>query len=453
MRLLVVPVVVVVVASGASVGWADKVVKKDGTEVSGVIVSETATTVVIQVSRGGAVMKYPIERSAIAAVERGVATQLATKPATQPVEPGPSGPGYYALPIGGQIGVDVTAGTLREALGEARRVSPAVVVIVFDTEGGDLAQAREMVEVLRQQPQELRIVAYVRKALSGGAVVAMGCREIYMAGNGVIGAGAAEDATAKTAAITGARVAAEQGGHPGLVAEGMFDPDVELIVGTVDGKARVFVAGEAAEVREAKVLKGKGRLLTLSGAEAVACGLARGTLDSLENLHGVLGMSEPLHKMASTGAYLIERKGRAAREEMARQAFIAERKKAYDAYMERVGPEIERIDARLEEIKPEVRAAQDTLRDLDGQWNADTRAIEDEYRAASRVDAAVRPERRAQMLDRAKARREEKLSSARERFQPQVIEKRERINELTREQQGLVKKRKGLVDGAPKVPR
>ena len=220
----------------------------------------------------------------------------------------------------------------------------------------------------------------------------------------------------------------------------------------MDGKRTVFVAGES-EAREAKVLKSKGRLLTLSAEEAVSCGLARGTLDSLDHLHTALGMSEPLQKLASPGWYLIERKGRDARDEMARQAFKAQRQKAYDAYMEKVGPEIEQIDARLEQIKPELRAAQDTLRDLDVQWGAETRAIEDENRLATRIDNSVTPDRRARLLDNARARRDQKLTLARERFQPRSIEQRERINELTREQQALTKKRKALVDAAPKVPR
>jgi ATP-dependent protease ClpP protease subunit len=428
--------------------WADRIVKKDGTELKGQVVSETATTVVIEVARGGAVIKFPVERSEIVSVEKGPV--VTTPPATKPVaEPGPSGPGYYALPVMGEIGTDVTAATLKEALGHARRVSPAVIVIVFDTEGGDLEQARQMVEVLGEQPKDLRVVAYVKKALSSGAIVAMGCREIYLAPDAVIGASAVEDVTAKTAA----RLAAEQGGHAAALAEGMFDPDAELMVGKVEGTRIAFVAGEANEARDAKVLKSKGRLLTLSAEEAVACGLARGTLDSLDRLHAALGMSEALAKLASPGWYLIERKGREARDAMARQAFKAERQKAYDEYMEKAGPQIEEIDARLEQIKPELRASQDTLRDLDVQWTAETRAIENEYRLATRIDNRVSPERRARLLDDARARRDQKLTLARERFQPRAIEQRERINELTREQQALTKKRRALVDAAPKVPK
>jgi hypothetical protein len=430
---------------------ADKVLKKDGTAINGTIVSETATTVVIQVTRGGAIMKYPIERTAIASVERTpavTATRPATQPATKPAETAPAGPGYYPLPVIGEIGTDVTAATLREALGHARRATPAVVVLVFDTERGSLDEARQMLDVLRQQPKDLRVVAHVRKALSVGAIVAIGCREIYVAPDALVGASAVEEITARTVA----RLAAEQGGHPALVAKGMFDPDVELLLGKDDGKPHVFEQSDATTDRNAKPFKTKGRLLTLSGADAVACGLAKGTLDSLDNLSTALG-TEPLHKMASPGWYLIERKGRAARDEMARRAFIAERRKAYDAYMEKVQPQLDEIDARLEQIKPELRAEQDTLRDLDNQWADENRAIESEYRDASRIDARVTPDRRARLLDNANARREQKLVAARERFQPELLEHRERVNELTREQQALTKKRKALAEAAPKVPK
>jgi hypothetical protein len=80
-------------------------------------------------------------------------------------------------------------------------------------------------------------------------------------------------------------------------------------------------------------------------------------------------------------------------------------------------------------------------------------AIEDEYRLATRINNRVTPDRRARLLDDARARRDRKLIASRERFQPRAIEQRDRINELTREQQALTKKRKGLVDAAPKAPR
>ena len=434
-----------------SPAFADKVHKKDGTEITGTIVSETATTVVIQVTRGGAIMKYPIERTAIASVERtpaGAATRPATQPATKPAELAPAGPGYYPLPVIGEIGTDVTAATLREAFGHARRATPAVVVLVFDTEGGSLDEARQMLDVLRQQPKDLRVVAHVRKALSVGAIVATGCREIYTTPDAVIGASAVEEVTARTVA----RLAAEQGGHPALVAEAMFDPDVQLMLGKHDGKPHVFEPTDATADKNAKPLKTKGRLLTLSGPEAVACGLAKATLTSLDTLHSALGTG-PLHKLPSPGWYLIERKGRAARDEIARQAFIAERQQAFDAYMEKVQPELDALDARLEQIKPELRAEQDTLRDLDTQWANENRAIESQHRDASRIDARVTPDRRAKLLDNANARREQKLAAARERFQPELLKHRERVNELTREQQALTKKRKSLTDAAPKVPR
>ena len=73
---------------------------------------------------------------------------LAT-PASAQVAPAPTkqeGPGYYPLPIIGEIGVEVTGEALDSALKEARRVKPDYVVLIFDTNGGLVSERDRIIE-------------------------------------------------------------------------------------------------------------------------------------------------------------------------------------------------------------------------------------------------------------------------------------------------------------------
>ena len=94
------------VFAAATIGLADTVIKTDGTRLTGRIVEANDRWVILEITRTGAKVTLPIARSAVRSIERGpeVPGPATTQPTTAKVQ---AGPGYYPLPIKGEIGVEI----------------------------------------------------------------------------------------------------------------------------------------------------------------------------------------------------------------------------------------------------------------------------------------------------------------------------------------------------------
>jgi len=186
---------------------------------------------------------------------------------------------------------------LAECLDQAREDKAAGVIIEIDTYGGLVDPALKMARLLAQE-EEIRTVACIGgdkgAAYSAGALIALGCQEIYMTEDAVIGAAApvTEDDTGKYAnatekAVSGIaakfRALAESRGRPPAVAEAMVDPDVELHEVREEGEQSKWVTvrpGGRRPKGTARLVVGRGKLLTLTGKEAAECGFVDGVLPS-----------------------------------------------------------------------------------------------------------------------------------------------------------------------------
>jgi len=210
--------------------------------------------------------------------------------AEEPADTG--GAGYYAIPITGAVGRDFTAGQMEAHLKEAERLKPAAVLLEIDSGGGLIDHAEQIVDLIIKH-KDLTFVAYVHKALSAAATVTLACEKIFVTESATIGGAVScsldekgnveelpADVAEKFQSIWRAtcRKAAEHGGHPSLIAEAMVDPAFAL---TMRG------TGEGADLErngEGKVLKAKGRILTLTAREAVSCGLAAGLVEDVKGI-------------------------------------------------------------------------------------------------------------------------------------------------------------------------
>jgi len=207
---------------------------------------------------------------------------------------------YYVIPIKGVIGRHFTAGRMETCLKEAERLKPAVVVIELDTGGGDIYDAERIVDLIIAH-KDLRFVAFVHKALSAGATVTLACEKIFVSESATIGGAVSysvgsdgmpqtlpADVAEKFQSVWRAvcRKAAEHGSHPTLLAEAMVDPAFALTKREEQGKPVFERDGQG------KVLKAKGRILTLTAREAVECTLAEGVVPDLKAVGRHLGMPE-----------------------------------------------------------------------------------------------------------------------------------------------------------------
>ncbi|MDX2193467.1 MAG: NfeD family protein [Gemmatimonadales bacterium] len=144
-------------------------------------------------------------------------------------------------------------------LAEAKAQGAAAVVLDLDTPGGRVDAAQRIVDAVRASPVPVHAWVHPR-ALSAGAMIALAARDVHIAPGGIIGAatpvlGEGQRAPEKIVSAMRAefRALAEQRGLDPRLAEAMVDEDVEL-----------------------PGVKPKGKLLTLSAAEAVRLGVARG---------------------------------------------------------------------------------------------------------------------------------------------------------------------------------
>ncbi len=209
---------------------------------------------------------------------------------------------YMVVPVKGVIGRDFTASTMSFYLAETLDGKPSTVVLEIYTLGGSVSEAEQIVDLMIRY-KDVRFIALVHKALSAGAPIAMACREIYMTDGATIGAATSysRDRTGKIAALppdvaekfqsvwrATCRKAADHGGHSSILAEAMVDPAFTL---TMQGKGQHAKLGRNGSD---KVIKAKGRILTLTAREAVLVQLANGLTSDLPALRKTLGKANPL---------------------------------------------------------------------------------------------------------------------------------------------------------------
>jgi membrane-bound serine protease (ClpP class) len=233
--------------------------------------------------------------------------------ASEGAEDSPSGDGRaWIIPIRGDIEPSLAVFVRREGR-KAQAAGAPFVIFEIDTFGGRVDTALQISSFIMSL-KNTRTVAWVNTgeesmgvSWSAGALIALSCADIYMAEGTSIGAaapvtvgpdGAAEAAGEKTVSAVRSQMAslAERNGHPPSLALAMVDMDVELWEARVDGVLRVLTAAEldrlekdASSVERLGIISEKGKLLSLTGGEAVRYGLAKGQAGDRESLLAALG--------------------------------------------------------------------------------------------------------------------------------------------------------------------
>ena len=448
-HLLTVALVAIAVALPAAMSQADSLVLQDGRKFEGKVVSEDGSTVVFVISSHGATLRTRFPRSQIKTITRE------TK----------EGPAYCKLPILGSIGdfgddQFVTAKSFRAALREARKVKPDYVVLVIDSGGGDVAEMEEIIAAI-VEADDLHFVAYVEKALSAGAVIAMACPEIVMAPGGIIGAAVpykvGPDGTPKnieekfqSAIRASFRRAANTGGHPSLLVRGMMETDLELTIVHRDGKPLVV---DARSGSRGTPLKRRGEILTLTADEAVACGLARGIADSVYDIKTHFILAE-WHETGQRAWHRITNAARAkrVRDLDAQRRQLAEIERAQRAafriaHIARLLPEIGRIEVKLVELAARRHAAEDVEHEAESQMQRELWAIADDRnsamnRARFESDPGYWRQRALEIYDI-------QAANIRRRYHDKTLELRRIAKEAEYEEHQLIDRHEQLIASIP----
>jgi hypothetical protein len=203
------------------------------------------------------------------------------------------------IPVRGVIGDDFTADRMKSLVDGAVSAKASTIVLDLNTPGGSVADAERIVDIIIAH-KEIRFIAFVRRALSAGATITLACKEIYVTDGATIGAAVSyapdpsgkpvnlpKDVAEKFQSVWRAvcRKAAECGGHQSIIAEAMVDPDFALTM-RKDGDKVICERNGKGET-----LKAAGRILTLTGHEAVACQLAKKLVADLAGLEKELSLS------------------------------------------------------------------------------------------------------------------------------------------------------------------
>lgn len=348
----------VLASTATDLAAADTLTRTNGQTLTGRLIAEDKDAVVFEVQLGGMSMRQRVPRAQVAKLVREVR----------------EGPGYCPIPLTGEIGREVTAEALKRALDQARKGKPQYVVLVIDSLGGSVAEKEKIIDLIRRT-RDVKFIAHVKEAISAAAVVALACERIYVTEDGRIGATVAvqvqRDGSVKvmeekfqSAVRATDRAAAAHGGHSDLWVRAMSEAGLELGVVTRDGKPRLV---ELAAYPHADVVKRRGQVLTLTGAEAARWGLAQGTSSDVAGIRDGLGLAawhktddQPWHIMASAAKQAQRLRGVA------------------DRLRERM-PELTTVNSHLSRAQGHVIAAEIVLKELTRKRDAELAALAHMY--------------------------------------------------------------------------
>ncbi len=210
------------------------------------------------------------------------------------------------LTIDGSIELECQTKALVDAIAKASSQGPQFILIEMDTPGGRLDLAKEICAAIDAADCDVAVFVKGGKhggAISAGAAVALACNRIYIARNAVIGGAtvvsmqdgriadvrrvAGEDVGEKITSIWRGSMAsmAEKRGRSGLMAQAMVDRRIEVTEITRQ-QARMFVEPQEVQASDVVVKKwsDRGKLVTLTGEEAVKCGMADAIAESRQDV-------------------------------------------------------------------------------------------------------------------------------------------------------------------------
>lgn len=220
----------------------------------------------------------------------------------------------------GEIGPGLDAYFYRK-LNKARSAGADLIILEIDSPGGTVFHSFGIAEHLRDIDWAHTVAFVPREALSGAAVVALGCDEIVMGKNarlGNVGVIISENFMFRHApeklrsdVVVRIRTLAEAKRRPAALAEAMVDMDVQVFEVTNVDTGRVWFMSDAElESADDAGLREKGKLvlesreahfLEVSGERAVELKIADGIAGTRGELRDRFGLGEHLRVYERTG--------------------------------------------------------------------------------------------------------------------------------------------------------
>ncbi len=183
-------------------------------------------------------------------------------------------------------------------------------ILELDTPGGDLQVSMDLGDFIFQR-EDMDVIAFVNpQAYSGGTMVALACKEIYVYGpTGRMGdvmpisatgqpAGEKSETATRETMLTYAR----KRGYPEALVKAMVTREIEVyrievvddtaVWYKTDAELRSMSAAEQVAVEDQDVIVPAGELLSMDSGKAVEYGFARAAVRSRQHLFDLLGLKE-----------------------------------------------------------------------------------------------------------------------------------------------------------------
>lgn len=206
------------------------------------------------------------------------------------------GQGVFLLPLEGPVGETFRHDEIEKIGKHADKFGPGqIIVLVIESNGGLVFESEKIVKEIQDIKQRHRVVAWIEKAISAGAVTAMACNEIYFRTYGTCGSvttitGSGEVTEAEQLEHTERLVdIATQSGYSEHIARSMkmnrfmCSYDKDPVTGEV-----TFYGDMSGEF----LLSDNKSNLTFNSSEAEHCGFSKGTADTTEELAKLLDLPE-----------------------------------------------------------------------------------------------------------------------------------------------------------------
>jgi membrane-bound serine protease (ClpP class) len=271
---------------------------------------------------------------------------------------------------------------------------------------------------------DVMFIAHVEhQAMSAAAIISLACKHIYMTNGSSIGAsvpfkvgpnGTPMDVEQKffSAVESEMRGAAEMGGHSPLFVRGMSELDVELVMRHEGARPVIALAEPGKEKPGEKIIKPRGRILTMTAMEAMDDGLTGGVLGDVAEIRRGLGIAE-WHRVAQGATdYLKHRAVQAA-----------------ETHAEMVAG---KIADRLEELRAKHDEVQAKMAELQKGEDDETNAVKAEYLKA--LDEQHAPQDLDKYTQQAKDKASTKVAAIKGKYDPPLASAAEELRAVTAEE-------------------
>ena len=249
---------------------------------------------------------------------------------------------YFTIPVFGQFGREVTADAFSAAIDAAIDAKADYVVVLLDSDGGNLLEAERIIAVLGRRPH-LKTIAMVKRAMGSAVALSFACRRIYLYGEGSASLLLPEQMNGRPLTVEQTEQlraalrrnlveACKVAGRQPLVALGMIEPDLDLYA-TPGVPVRVSPNRSGPE---SQWIKRPGQMLTFDPTNAVECGYAEGVCTTMDQVARKMGLSDGWTSASDRGGQIMRQAADAFRAEQEKIRFHREHAKEIDQLIEKI---------------------------------------------------------------------------------------------------------------------